>query len=86
MLCGMGSSAIRSNAKSTSCTLSCGLLRHAHPREQELFGFVVTGLMNKQIAGEMGISLITVRFTAKRHAKDACQVACGTGADGNALA
>jgi FixJ family two-component response regulator len=31
------------------------------PREQELFGFVVTGLMNKQIAGEMGISLITVK-------------------------
>ncbi len=31
------------------------------PREQELFGFVVKGLMNKQIAGEMGISLITVK-------------------------
>jgi len=31
------------------------------PREQELFGFVVSGLMNKQIAGEMGISLITVK-------------------------
>ena len=30
-------------------------------REQELFGFVVSGLMNKQIAGEMGISLITVK-------------------------
>jgi FixJ family two-component response regulator len=31
------------------------------PREQELFSFVVRGLMNKQIAGEMGISLITVK-------------------------
>jgi FixJ family two-component response regulator len=31
------------------------------PREQELFAFVVSGLMNKQIAGEMGISLITVK-------------------------
>ena len=31
------------------------------PREQELFGFVVSGLKNKQIAGEMEISLITVK-------------------------
>ena len=31
------------------------------PREQEVCTFVVRGLMNKQIAGEMGISLITVK-------------------------
>jgi FixJ family two-component response regulator len=31
------------------------------PREQEVFGHVVSGLMNKQIAGNMGISLITVK-------------------------
>ena len=31
------------------------------PRQQELFAFVASGLMNKQIAGEMGISLITVK-------------------------
>jgi FixJ family two-component response regulator len=31
------------------------------PREQEVFGHVVLGLMNKQIAGEMNISLITVK-------------------------
>jgi len=31
------------------------------PREQEVFGLVAKGLMNKQIAGEMKISLITVK-------------------------
>lgn len=31
------------------------------PREQEVFGYVAQGLMNKQIAGEMAISLITVK-------------------------
>ena len=31
------------------------------PREQQLFAYVVSGLMNKQIAGEMGISMITVK-------------------------
>jgi FixJ family two-component response regulator len=31
------------------------------PREKEVFGFVARGLMNKQIAGEMDISLITVK-------------------------
>lgn len=31
------------------------------PREQEIMGFVTSGLMNKQIAGKMGISEITVK-------------------------
>jgi FixJ family two-component response regulator len=31
------------------------------PREQEVFGFVTTGLMNKQIAVELGVSEITVK-------------------------
>jgi FixJ family two-component response regulator len=31
------------------------------PREQEVFGFVTTGLMNKQIAAELGVSKITVK-------------------------
>jgi FixJ family two-component response regulator len=31
------------------------------PREQEIMGFVTAGFMNKQIAGELGISEITVK-------------------------
>ena len=31
------------------------------PREQEIMGFVAEGLMNKQIAGEIGVSEITVK-------------------------
>jgi len=31
------------------------------PREQEIMGFVTSGLMNKQIAGEIGVSEITVK-------------------------
>ena len=31
------------------------------PREQEVMGFVTAGLMNKQIAGEIGVSEITVK-------------------------
>ena len=31
------------------------------PREQEVFGLVTSGLMNKQIAGEMSVSEITVK-------------------------
>jgi FixJ family two-component response regulator len=30
-------------------------------REQEVIGFVTSGLMNKQIAAEMGVSVITVK-------------------------
>jgi len=32
------------------------------PREQEVMAFAVTGLMNKQIAAEMGLSEITVKI------------------------
>lgn len=32
-----------------------------HPREQEIMRFVTCGLMNKQIAGEIGVSEITVK-------------------------
>ena len=32
------------------------------PREQEVMGFVTKGLMNKQVAGEMGLSEITVKI------------------------
>jgi FixJ family two-component response regulator len=31
------------------------------PREQEIMGYVTAGLMNKQIAGELGVSEITVK-------------------------
>jgi FixJ family two-component response regulator len=31
------------------------------PREQEVIGYVTAGLMNKQIAGELGVSEITVK-------------------------
>jgi FixJ family two-component response regulator len=31
------------------------------PREQEVIGYVTSGLMNKQIAGELGVSEITVK-------------------------
>jgi FixJ family two-component response regulator len=31
------------------------------PREQQIMGFVTTGLMNKQIAAEVGVSEITVK-------------------------
>ena len=30
-------------------------------REQEVFGLVTTGLMNKQVAGELGVSEITAK-------------------------
>jgi len=32
------------------------------PREREVMGFVVAGLMNKQIASAMGLSEITVKI------------------------
>ena len=32
------------------------------PREKEIMSFVATGLMNKQIAGKMGVSMVTVKF------------------------
>ena len=32
------------------------------PREREVMGLVVTGLMNKQVAGHLGLSEITVKI------------------------
>jgi FixJ family two-component response regulator len=32
------------------------------PREQEIMGLVTAGLMNKQIAGEIGVSEVTVKL------------------------
>jgi len=32
-----------------------------HPREQEVVGLVTAGLMNKQVAAELGVSEITVK-------------------------
>jgi FixJ family two-component response regulator len=39
-----------------------GLYASLTPREREVMGFVTRGLMNKQIAGEMGLSEITVKI------------------------
>jgi FixJ family two-component response regulator len=40
-------------------------LRHCYesltPREREVMGLVVAGLLNKQVGGELGISEITVK-------------------------
>ncbi len=36
--------------------------RRLTPREREVMGFVVTGLMNKQVAGRMNLSEITVKI------------------------
>jgi len=38
-----------------------GVLRVAHPRERQVMALVVSGLLNKQIGGELGISEITVK-------------------------
>jgi FixJ family two-component response regulator len=32
------------------------------PREREVIGFVTGGMMNKQVAGEMGVTEITVKI------------------------
>ena len=32
------------------------------PREREIMGLVTSGLMNKQIAGEIGVSEVTVKL------------------------
>jgi FixJ family two-component response regulator len=38
-----------------------GLFGALTPREQEVIGFVTSGLMNKQIAAELGVSEVTVK-------------------------
>jgi FixJ family two-component response regulator len=45
------------------CTLwSRFALFYETPREREVMAFVTAGLMNKQIAAEMGVSEITVKI------------------------
>jgi FixJ family two-component response regulator len=39
-----------------------GLYRTLSPRERDVMGHVASGLMNKQIAGEIGLSEITVKI------------------------
>ena len=49
----------RDSNKTTAAVRS--LFETLTPREQEVIGLVVTGLMNKQVAAEMGVSEITVK-------------------------
>ena len=51
----------RASAKSKIGRRSAGPLRRFDAREQEVIRFVSAGLMNKQIAGELGVSEITVK-------------------------
>jgi FixJ family two-component response regulator len=48
------------------------------PREQEVFSLVTTGLMNKQVAGELGVSEITAK---QRYEEDWRPFASRLGAD-----
>jgi FixJ family two-component response regulator len=48
-------------------------------REQQVFPLVTSGLMNKQIAHNLGVSEFTTKCIEERHAKD------GRGVDGAAL-
>jgi FixJ family two-component response regulator len=50
----------RREAEKTAAKLRSGF-DSLTPREQEIMSFVTAGLMNKQIAGEMGVSEITVK-------------------------
>ena len=43
---------------------NCASVRIAYAREREIMVLVTAGLMNKQVAGELGLSEITVKFTA----------------------
>ncbi|MGT2493700.1 response regulator transcription factor [Cupriavidus basilensis] len=52
------------------------------PRESEVMALAVTGLMNKQIAGEMGISEVTVKIhrgqaMRKMNARNLCRFGTG---------
>jgi FixJ family two-component response regulator len=54
----------KDEAKRKSKTTIAGvrsLFESLTPREQEVMGLVATGLMNKQVAAEMGVSDITVK-------------------------
>jgi FixJ family two-component response regulator len=57
--------AISRNAEHRAKLSSLACIRQLHetltPREQEVMALVVSGLMNKQIAGKLGLSEITVK-------------------------
>ena len=53
------------------------------PREREIMALVASGLMNKQVAGKIGLSEITVKVHRGRVMKKmGAKVAGGSGADG----
>ena len=57
--------AVRQDIQRRANLSSIGAIRQDHetltPREQEVMALVVTGLLNKQIAGQLGVSEITVK-------------------------
>jgi FixJ family two-component response regulator len=57
--------AIKKNAEQRSKLSSLAAVQRRHetltPREQEVMAMVVSGMMNKQIAGKLGLSEITVK-------------------------
>ena len=51
----------RRGARATRPVKAAGAVRPLTAREQEVIGYVTAGLMNKQIAAEIGVSEITVK-------------------------
>jgi len=54
---------VRQESEVESCGGAYALLT---PREREVMALVISGLLNKQVGGELGISEITVRRTEVR--------------------
>jgi FixJ family two-component response regulator len=58
--------ALAANRQARSAHAETADLRHRFealtPREREVLRLVITGLLNKQIAGELGLSLVTVKL------------------------
>ncbi len=52
----------RREAGARASPRSSALFGSLTPREREVMGFVTAGLMNKQVAGEIGVSEITVKI------------------------
>lgn len=51
----------RQRENDASCAVATENYESLTPREKEVIGLVTAGLMNKQIAGELGVSEITVK-------------------------